>query len=106
MTSNMIGTFAVMYEGRREIVNRAKDLKESVAMHREIYRLIRADRADEDRAAMSEHLALAQQAFASERKLGITLNDAVELIGLGEYSAADPRQYAPSGVNLNLIRPS
>jgi len=61
---------AVMYEGRRETVNRARDLKESVAMHREIYRLIRAGKADEARAAMSEHLALAQQAFDSEEGSG------------------------------------
>jgi GntR family transcriptional repressor for pyruvate dehydrogenase complex len=61
---------AVMYERRRETVSRAKDLKESVAMHREIYRLIRAGKADEARAAMSEHLALAQRAFASEEGLG------------------------------------
>ena len=45
MTSIMLGTLAVMYEGRSETVNRGKDLKESVAMHREIYRLIRADKA-------------------------------------------------------------
>ncbi len=61
---------AVMYERRRETVSRAKDLKESVAMHREIYRLIRAGKADEARSAMSEHLALAQRAFASEEGMG------------------------------------
>ena len=55
---------------RRETVSRAKDLKESVAMHREIYRLIRAGKADEARSAMSEHLALAQRAFASEEGMG------------------------------------
>jgi GntR family transcriptional repressor for pyruvate dehydrogenase complex len=57
---------AVMYEGRRETVRRATDLRESVAMHRKIYRLIRARKADEARAAMREHLMLAQRAFASE----------------------------------------
>jgi GntR family transcriptional repressor for pyruvate dehydrogenase complex len=61
---------AVMYEGRRETVSRAKDLKESVAMHRQIYRLVRAGKADEARAAMSGHLALAQRAFASEEGSG------------------------------------
>src|SRR6266699_478591 len=65
---------AVMYERRRETVSRAKDLKESVAMHREIDRLIRAGKADEARAAMSEHLALAQRAFASEEGLGTSPN--------------------------------
>lgn len=57
---------AVMYERRRETVSRATDLKESVAMHRKIYRLIRARKPDEARAAMREHLVLAQRAFASE----------------------------------------
>jgi GntR family transcriptional regulator, transcriptional repressor for pyruvate dehydrogenase complex len=57
---------AVMYERRRETVSRATDLKESVAMHQKIYRLIRARKPDEARAAMREHLVLAQLAFASE----------------------------------------
>src|SRR5712692_2115356 len=51
---------AVMYERRSETVSRATDLKESVAMHRKIYRLIRTRKADEARAAMREHLMLAQ----------------------------------------------
>lgn len=57
---------AVLYEGRRETVGRARDLKESAEMHRKIYRSIRSRNADEARAAMSEHLMLAQRAFASE----------------------------------------
>lgn len=57
---------AVMYERRSETVNRATDLKESAAMHRKIYRLIRAGNAEEARIAMSEHLTLAQRAFLSE----------------------------------------
>ena len=57
---------AVMYERRRETVSRATDLKESAAMHRKIYRLIREHKGNEARVAMSEHLLLAQQAFASE----------------------------------------
>ncbi len=61
---NMVST--VMYERRRATVERATDLKESVEFHRRIYRLIRARKADEARAAMSEHLELAQRAFASE----------------------------------------
>ena len=40
-------------------------------MHRKIYRLIRAGKAEEARAAMSEHLTLAQRAFASEELSGM-----------------------------------
>jgi GntR family transcriptional regulator, transcriptional repressor for pyruvate dehydrogenase complex len=61
---NMVST--AMYERRRATVERATDLKESVEFHRQIYRLIRAGKPDEARTAMSEHLELAQQAFASE----------------------------------------
>jgi len=61
---NMVST--AMYERRRATVERATDVKESVEFHRRIYRFIRAGKADEARAAMSEHLELAQRAFASE----------------------------------------
>lgn len=61
---SMVST--AMYERRRATVERATDLKESVEFHRRIYRFIRAGKAEEARAAMSEHLELAQQAFASE----------------------------------------
>jgi GntR family transcriptional repressor for pyruvate dehydrogenase complex len=63
---NMVS--AAMYESRRDTVERATDLKESVEFHRTIYRLIRAGKSDEARAAMSEHLELAQRAFASEEE--------------------------------------
>jgi len=65
---NMVST--AMYESRRVTVERATDLKESAEFHRKIYRLIRARKADEARSAMSEHLTLAQQAFASEEGSG------------------------------------
>jgi GntR family transcriptional repressor for pyruvate dehydrogenase complex len=61
---NMVST--AMYERRRATVERATDLKESVEFHHQIYRFIRAGKADEARTAMSEHLEFAQQAFASE----------------------------------------
>src|SRR5438552_3085886 len=77
---------AVMYERRRETVSRATDLRESVAMHREIYRLVRAGKADEARAAMSEHLVLAQLAFASE-----------EISGLDRVAARPARAWPPQG---------
>jgi GntR family transcriptional repressor for pyruvate dehydrogenase complex len=65
---NMVST--AMYERRRATVERATDLKESAELHRMIYRLIRARKPDEARAAMNEHLSLAQQAFASEEISG------------------------------------
>jgi GntR family transcriptional repressor for pyruvate dehydrogenase complex len=56
----------VLYQRRCKTVGRSRDLKESVEMHRKIYRAIRARNADAARAAMSEHLMLAEQALASE----------------------------------------
>jgi len=61
---NMVSTAA--YANRRVTVERATDLKESAELHRKIYRLIRARKPAEARAAMNEHLMLAQQAFTSE----------------------------------------
>ena len=61
---NMVST--AMYGRRQQTVERATDLKESAEMHHQIYRFIRAGRSAEARTAMSEHLALAQRAFASE----------------------------------------
>jgi GntR family transcriptional regulator, transcriptional repressor for pyruvate dehydrogenase complex len=61
---NMVST--AMYERRQATVERATDLKESAEFHRKIYRMIRTGKADEARQAMSDHLSLAQQAFASE----------------------------------------
>src|SRR5215831_10175038 len=62
---NMVSTAA--YENRRTTVERATDLKESAEFHRQIYRLIRARKPAEARAAMNEHLLLAQKAFTSEQ---------------------------------------
>jgi GntR family transcriptional regulator, transcriptional repressor for pyruvate dehydrogenase complex len=49
-----------MYDKRRKTVERATDLRESAEMHREIYRAIRARRADEARELMEKHLRMAQ----------------------------------------------
>jgi GntR family transcriptional repressor for pyruvate dehydrogenase complex len=57
---------AVMYDRRRETIERAHDFRQSVEMHQRIYRSIRARKPDEARAAMHEHIALAQQAYATE----------------------------------------
>ncbi|MBO0721003.1 MAG: FadR family transcriptional regulator [Blastocatellia bacterium] len=57
---------AVMYDRRRETIGRAHDFKESIEMHQRIYRAIRTHKAEEARAAMHEHLVLAQKAYRTE----------------------------------------
>jgi GntR family transcriptional repressor for pyruvate dehydrogenase complex len=59
---------AVLYERRRETIDRAHDFNESLDLHRQVYRAIRARKADEARAAMSEHIIRAQRAFALEEE--------------------------------------
>jgi GntR family transcriptional regulator, transcriptional repressor for pyruvate dehydrogenase complex len=56
----------ILYQRRCKTIGRSRDLKESVEMHRKIYRAIRARNADAARAAMSEHLILAERSLASE----------------------------------------
>jgi GntR family transcriptional regulator, transcriptional repressor for pyruvate dehydrogenase complex len=56
----------ILYQRRCKTIGRSRDLKESVEMHRKIYRAIRARNADAARAAMNEHLILAERALASE----------------------------------------
>lgn len=56
----------ILYQRRCKTIDRSRDLKESVEMHRKIYRAIRARNADKARAAMSEHLILAERALALE----------------------------------------
>ena len=51
---------------RSKTVKRAKDLKESAEMHRQIYRAIRDRNPEAARNAMRDHLMLAQKAQASE----------------------------------------
>ncbi len=57
---------AVMYERRRETIDRAHDFSESLELHQQVYRAIRARQPEEARAAMREHIVRAQQAFALE----------------------------------------
>jgi GntR family transcriptional repressor for pyruvate dehydrogenase complex len=57
---------AVMYERRRETIDRAHDFTESLELHRRIYRAIRNHQPDEARLAMREHILRAQHAFALE----------------------------------------
>lgn len=61
---NMIAT--ILYDVRSKTVKRAKDLKESAEMHRQIYRAIRDHNPEAARNAMRDHLMLAQKAQAAE----------------------------------------
>jgi GntR family transcriptional repressor for pyruvate dehydrogenase complex len=57
---------AVMYERRRETIERAHDFSESLELHQQVYRAIRARQPEEARSAMREHIVRAQRAFALE----------------------------------------
>ena len=57
---------SLVYEMRRDTVERAHDLKESAEMHRRIYQAIRDRDGDRARAEMARHLDLARMAQASE----------------------------------------
>jgi GntR family transcriptional regulator, transcriptional repressor for pyruvate dehydrogenase complex len=57
---------AVMYERRRETIERAHDFSESLELHQQVYRAIRARQPEEARSAMREHIIRAQRAFALE----------------------------------------
>ena len=57
---------AILYERRRETIERAHDFNEALELHRRIYRAIRARNPEEAREAMREHIVRAQKAFALE----------------------------------------
>jgi GntR family transcriptional repressor for pyruvate dehydrogenase complex len=57
---------AILYERRRETIERAHDFNEALELHRRIYRAIRARNPEEAREAMREHIVRAQRAFALE----------------------------------------
>ena len=61
---NMVAT--ILFDVRSKTVKRAKDLKESAEMHRQIYRAIRDHNPEAARIAMRDHLMLAQKAQAAE----------------------------------------
>lgn len=61
---NMVAT--ILLDVRSKTVKRAKDLKESAEMHRQIYRAIRTHNPEGARNAMKDHLILAQKAQESE----------------------------------------
>jgi GntR family transcriptional repressor for pyruvate dehydrogenase complex len=57
---------AILYERRRETIERAHDFQEALDLHRRIYRAIRTHKPEEAREAMREHIVRAQRAFALE----------------------------------------
>lgn len=57
---------SLVYEQRRQTVERAHDLKESAEMHRRIYQAIRDRDPQRAREEMAKHLDLARMAQASE----------------------------------------
>jgi len=59
---------AILYERRRNTIERAHDFKEALELHRQIYRAIRAHKPDDAREAMRDHIVRAQRAFALEEK--------------------------------------
>jgi len=61
---NMVAT--ILFDVRRKTVKRARDLKESAEMHRQIYRAIRERNPEAASNAMRDHLMLAQKAQESE----------------------------------------
>jgi GntR family transcriptional repressor for pyruvate dehydrogenase complex len=56
----------VMYERRRDTIERAQDFSESLEMHRRIYRAIRSRVPEAAREAMRDHILRAQHALALE----------------------------------------
>jgi GntR family transcriptional regulator, transcriptional repressor for pyruvate dehydrogenase complex len=59
---------AILYQRRRDTIERAHDFNEALELHRRIYRAIRSRNADEAREAMRDHIVRAQRAFALEEK--------------------------------------
>lgn len=59
---------AILYERRRDTIDRAHDFNEALELHRRVYRAIRARKPEEAREAMREHIVRAQRAFALEEK--------------------------------------
>ncbi|PYQ12400.1 MAG: FadR family transcriptional regulator [Acidobacteria bacterium] len=57
---------ALFFEQRRVTIERARNLRESADAHRKIYQAIRARDGESARAAMEEHIRLAQLALATE----------------------------------------
>src|ERR1044072_523369 len=61
---NMVAT--ILFETRIKTIKRAKDLKESAEMHRQVYPAIRERNPEAAREAMREHLVRAKQGWELE----------------------------------------
>ena len=100
----------IFYEHRRRKVEEAGDLKDSAQMHRAIYHAIRARDAKRARAAMNEHLLLAQEAEASSNGSGPVRMIGREAAGpdhLGdEAEAAELQALTPVRASLAAARPT
>ena len=59
---------AILYERRRDTIDRAHDFNEALELHRRVYRAIRSRKPEEAREAMREHIVRAQRAFALEEQ--------------------------------------
>lgn len=66
ITALMNMVVSILFDVRSKTVHRAHDLKESAEMHRQIFRSIRERNIEATRAAMRDHLLLAQKAQAEE----------------------------------------
>jgi GntR family transcriptional repressor for pyruvate dehydrogenase complex len=60
-----------LYDERRKTAQRARDRKNSLEAHREIYRAIREGRPNEARLAMERHLQSAESELAAETPLKV-----------------------------------
>lgn len=66
LTALMNMVASILFDVRSKTVHRARDLKESAEMHRQIFRAIREGNVESARNAMRDHLLLAQKAQAKE----------------------------------------
>ena len=85
----------VLYQRRVQTVERAGDLKQSVDMHRRIYRAIRARNPQAARTLMGEHLMQAERDFTSEEMSENIQSDSHKK--LTEPAAQDLTSLQPSG---------
>ncbi len=94
----------ILYQRRCKTIGRSRDLKESVEMHRKIYQAIRARNADGARAAMSEHLFLAELSLAAEETAEVK-NGNASVSGSRDKSevtfGADEQVLDPNGSDKN-----
>src|SRR5947209_9442828 len=66
---------AVLYERRRDTIERAHDFRESLELHQQVYRAIRGRQPEDARAALGEHRRRAQRAFALVRREEQTVHE-------------------------------